>query len=339
MPLTRLLYLGYYFKTLDRDKFSKFMDVATEQTGFSKAAIWSDVLRCSLQYNISIMEYFLFRFYEKAHEQRSTFAGTGFMYEYQRQMNPKKERGVLENKYRFLTAYEPFIRHRFALLDQLRDNPELAGEMLQSESGKLVIKSIDGQCGKGVEVLDCSEWDAVSLVRHMEQTGNHLAEEFLSQHDDLMNLSPSGLNTVRIFTQLNGQHQPEILGCRLRVTVNSHVDNMAAGNLVAPIREENGEIVGPAVYSDITKEPVASHPVTGSEIVGFNIPFWKETLEMVKQAAVYHTGNRSIGWDVAITNQGPDLIEANHDWCKLVWQLPVGKGMKSNLQKYLTSDL
>jgi hypothetical protein len=55
---------------------------------------------------------------------------------------------------------------------------------------------------------------------------------------------------------------------------------------------------------------------------------------MIKKAALLHPENRSIGWDVAITNNGPELIEANHDWCKLLWQLPVKKGLKHVLENY-----
>ena len=43
--------------------------------------------------------------------------------------------------------------------------------------------------------------------------------------------------------------------------------------------------------------------------------------------------NRSIGWDIVITPEGPGLIEGNHDWCKLVWQLPVGRGLKLLLER------
>jgi hypothetical protein len=35
-----------------------------------------------------------------------------------------------------------------------------------------------------------------------------------------------------------------------------------------------------------------------------------------------------------MTENGPDLIEGNHDWCKLLWQLPVNRGMKSELDHY-----
>jgi hypothetical protein len=36
-----------------------------------------------------------------------------------------------------------------------------------------------------------------------------------------------------------------------------------------------------------------------------------------------------------VTEQGPGLIEGNHDWCKLVWQLPVNKGLKPILENHL----
>jgi hypothetical protein len=168
----------------------------------------------------------------------------------------------------------------------------------------------------------------------MEKTGNELAEAYLVQHDDLMALSPSGLNTIRIFTQLNNQDEPDLLGCRIRISVDSHVDNLAAGNLVAPIDLGTGKVNGSAVYSDITKNDETHHPITEHPIKGLQIPYWQEILDLVKQSARHDMSNRSIGWDVAVTNHGPDLIEANHDWCKLVWQLPVKKGLKGILEEY-----
>jgi hypothetical protein len=159
-----------------------------------------------------------------------------------------------------------------------------------------------------------------------------LVETYIVQHPDLNKLSPSGVNTVRIFTQLTAQGEVEILGCRQRISINSPVDNLAAGNIAAPINESTGIIDGPGVYSDITKSPESKHPLTGIDIVGFQVPFWKECLELVDRAAKKHPQNKSIGWDIVVTEQGPGLIEGNHDWCKLVWQLPVNEGLKRLLE-------
>lgn len=65
-------------------------------------------------------------------------------------------------------------------------------------------------------------------------------------------------------------------------------------------------------------------------ITSFQILFWEQTIEIVKKTATLHQENRSIGWDVAITDIGPELIEGNHNWCKILWQLPEKSGLKIN---------
>lgn len=331
----RILYLGYYLKQLDREKFSKFLTYNAKRTGKSKASILLDVLDSVFRYNISILEYFQFRFFELSREERENWAGTGYMYEYQLNMNPKPERHILDDKTLFYKNYGEFFVHHVADLESIKTNLEIGNQLLGNPSGKIVLKVSDGKCGKGVAIRNTSDFTVESLIQYMEREGFELAEEFLIQHPSLQELSPSAVNTVRIFTQLNAENEVEILGCRLRISVNSPVDNMAAGNLAAPIDEKSGKVTGPGVYSDITKKEEFIHPVTGLAIEGFQVSFWKEALEMVTKAALKHPQNRSIGWDVVITEKGPGLIEGNHDWCKLLWQLPVKEGLKDKLEKYM----
>ncbi len=331
--MKRLLYFVYYLKELDKEKFRKFTDYVTANYNKSKIGLYTDILISSLKYNISINESYLFRFYESSKEVRDTYAGTGFMYEYQLKMNPKSSRKVLEDKLQFLKVYKDCVFHDFASIEDLKD-PSVANRMLANKSGKIVLKGSDGQCGRGIEVRKSSDFTPETLVQRLKELNNDFAEEFVMQHDKINTMSPSGLNTIRIITQLDKNNNVVILGARFRITVNSSVDNLAAGNMAAPINPETGVVEGPAIYSDITKNDEEVHPVTGVPIVGFEIPYWSETLEMVKRAALTVPENKSIGWDVAITNNGPELIEGNHDWCKLLWQLPVKKGLKNVLLKY-----
>ncbi len=331
----RFLYLVYYCKKLDRATFWRFFRVVRAQKHWPGPKLFRDIVCSVFRYNISLMEYFYFRFYERDPEERKGYAGTGYMYEYQLLMNPRKYREALEDKRRFLELFRDFVRHDHADLDSFEKNPELAKKMLGNKSGKLVLKKHNGQCGIGVELFPVDGMGVEDVLGRLKETGNDLVEECITQHPDLMALSPSGLNTIRIFTQLNSQDEVEILGCRLRISVDSVVDNFAAGNIAAPVDEESGVISGEGVYSDITKANVEIHPITGVRIPGFRIPFWKETLEMVKKAALFYPQCRSVGWDVAVTSDGPGLIEANHDWCKLVWQLPVDRGLKEVLERHL----
>lgn len=334
--LRRILYFGYYLKQIDKEKFSTFLAYTENQTSRSKNNILLDMLTSIFRYNISILEYFQFRYVEKSSSERDNWAGTGYMYEYQLRMNPKAERHILDDKTFFYKNYGEFFVHHVADINDLKNDAKLAAAILANPSAKIVFKVADGKCGNGVLIRNADEFTQDTLIDFMVSEKYDLVEEFLIQHPDLNRLSPSAVNTVRIFTQLNDNDEVDLLGCRLRISVNSSVDNMAAGNLAAPIDDFSGKVIGPGVYSDITKSDESIHPVTGFAIEGFQIPFWSESVAMVKEAALKHPQNRSIGWDVVITDRGPGLIEGNHDWCKLLWQLPVKDGLKHLLIKYNT---
>ncbi|WP_441000594.1 sugar-transfer associated ATP-grasp domain-containing protein [Fodinibius sp. SL11] len=334
MKAKRSVYLGYYLKQLDRKKFNLFLDHISQKKGKTKRSIIRDIIFSVFKYNISILEYFQFRFYELSNEERLSWAGTGFMYEYQLVMNPPQKRNILDDKTLFYKYYGDFFVHTVADLADLKEDPKKTERLLNNISGKLVFKQSDGKCGAQVVIKNSTYFDRSAMITYMEKGNYGLVEEFIIQHPDINRLSPSAVNTVRIITQINDDEEVDILGCRLRISVNSSVDNMAAGNMAAAIDEDTGLVTGPGVYSDITKEDQHFHPVTNVEIPGFQIPYWDEALAMVKQAATLHPQNRSIGWDVVITEKGPGLIEGNHDWCKLLWQLPVKRGLKSMLTDY-----
>ena len=334
MKLNRILYFGYYLKKLNRPLLETFSQHVKKESGRGRLSQWLSLTRDSFRYNISILEYYQFRFFEKEAKEKNDWAGTGYMYEYQLKMNPPAERIILDDKTKFYRAYKDFFVHKVSDLKDLRNDPSMAEQLLNSKAGKLVFKVGDGKCGADVDIRKTDEFTPQSLIRFLEESQYDLVEEFIQQHEELQKLAPTAVNTIRIFTQLNSENKVELLGCRLRISVNSNVDNMAAGNLAAPIDDKTGVVSGPGVYSDITKAEQKHHPVTGVAIEGFQVPFWSEIIEMVKKAHKMHPQNRSIGWDVVVTDKGPGLIEGNHDWCKLLWQLPAQQGLKSRLLEY-----
>jgi hypothetical protein len=283
-----------------------------------------------LRYNISPLEWYQFCFASQTPDQKANWAGTGTMYEFQREANPMDARHILMDKRLFYQAYGEFFQHSLWSLEEFEADHMLAARVL-SENERLVFKDANGNCGASVKILPASELSSGTLIPWMRERGFDLVESFARQHHDLNALSPSAVNTVRVFTLIDEAGNYRILGCRLRISVDSHVDNLAAGNLAAPVDEGTGIVNGPGVYSDVTRKPESVHPITGTPIEDFRIPFWPEILELVKQASLKHPRNRSVGWDVVVTENGPGLIEGNHDWCKLVWQLPVDQGLKPML--------
>ncbi len=331
----RLLYLIYYLKQSELKKTKPFASYTSKISGRSKRGLVLDSIKSVFIYNTSLTDYFYFSFFDKDKAERQKWAGTGYMYQYQRKMNPVSSRDVLADKAKFLEQYAKFISRKHLDISKSANQQEFISALLSNPVGKLVLKNALGQVGAEVEVINSKEFTPESLIAYMRKNKFNLIEEFVVQHPSLMELSPTALNTLRIITQINSDGGVDILGARLRISVNSPVDNMAAGNLAAPIDINSGIINGFAVYSDIRKPNEHIHPVTGIKIQGFQLPFWEESLNLAVKAALHRPENKSIGWDIAICNNGPELIEGNHNWCKLLWQLPVNKGLKQSLVPFI----
>lgn len=330
----RTIYLFYYLKMMDWARFWQFFHYVRTTSNRSAPGLWWDAIRSVYRYNIGLIDYFYFRFYEKSHAERNKWMGTGYKYEYDLIMNPVGDRHILQNKIHFFQAFAPFVRHATCTLDDIVADNEQAHRVMRNPSGKIAIKDALGQCGWDVEIKHVADFTREQLIAYMQGKGFNLAEEFIVQHPALAQLSDTGLNTIRIITQLNEKGEVDYIGPTLRITVNSPVDNMAVGNIAAPIDLATGRVKGPGAYQDIRKEPQAEHPITKVPLVGFQIPYWNEVLELCRRAALHDTRNKSIGWDVAITQDGPAFVEGNHNWCKLLWQLPAGEGLKHVLDKY-----
>ncbi|MEN9790661.1 MAG: hypothetical protein RLZZ63_319 [Gemmatimonadota bacterium] len=332
--LRRTQYLVYYVMQLDWKAFMTYTAYASRMTGRSRMGLVLDAVASVYRYNTGLMDYFLFRFFEKEPVARASWVGTGLKYEFDRQMNPATARPILEDKLRFYQAYAPFIHHPHCSRDELIRGEGKADAVWRNPSGKIVIKRATGQCGWDVEVVRTAEWTPTSLVAHMRARGFDLAEAFVQQHPALDALSPAGLNTVRVVTVIDATGRVDHLAARLRLTVNSPVDNLASGNIACPVDLRTGVVCGPGVYSDITRPAVYHHPVTNVPLIGFSVPFWAEILAATQAIARHRPENRGVGWDVAVTERGPDFIEGNHNWCKILWQVPVDRGLKHELERY-----
>jgi hypothetical protein len=326
------MYLAYYLSQMNWLLLGRFMRHTRAQSGIGSSRQVLTFLVDSLRYNISPLEWYQFRFSGIDAAEKCTWAGTGTMYEFHRQVNPPSGRAILADKRKFYRAYREFCRHGLWSIEDLLEDQMLLDRLL-SKNERLVFKNALGNCGSSVRIVETAELRSCELTKWMSSNGYDMVESCIEQHPDLQALSPSGVNTVRIFTLIDRKGEYQVLGCRLRISVDSSVDNLAAGNLAAAVEQQSGVVSGPGIYSDITRSPEAIHPVTGTPINGFQLPFWQECLDLAKKASLKHPQNRSVGWDIAITSDGPDLIEGNHDWCKLVWQLPVRKGLKHLLEK------
>lgn len=186
------------------------------------------------------------------------------------------------------------------------------------------IKSIGGECGDGVYhiktqegniELDAKNISAEELLSTLG-VGKYLIQETLSQHPKISAIHPKAVNTIRLETIYNkATNTIEILPPLLRVgTGNNNVDNWAMGGLAIGIDTEKGVLNKYGFYKPGygTKESI--HPVTKVVFDGYEIPYFQEALTIAKTFHSYLNDIHSIGWDIAITEDGPCIIEGNDNW-------------------------
>ena len=85
-------------------------------------------------------------------------------------------------------------------------------------------------------------------------------------------------------------------------------DNFSSGSMYT-FTDDDGVIIVPAIDQDDNIYEI--HPITKEKIVGFKVPLYDEACKLVIEAAKFMPTIKYIGWDVAITDKSPVIIEGN----------------------------
>ncbi len=120
------------------------------------------------------------------------------------------------------------------------------------------------------------------------------------------------INTIRIESFIDKSSHIYILSAFMRFGVgDSYVDNAHAGGFYVGIDFKNGRLknIGHQ-YMEYGGASLKKHPESGYTLEGFEIPFFQEAVDLVRQTLT-KLPDRYLGWDIAITPTGPLIIEAN----------------------------
>jgi hypothetical protein len=210
-----------------------------------------------------------------------------------------------------------------------------SGEITRFDDGSaglprcdLFLKPLSGAGGRGAAVwnylgdglyqnADLGVLSARKLLDHLLAQSRHRAyvgRAYVTNHPHLAAVSSGALCTVRVVTCLDEHNEPEVTHAVLRMarTPGIVVDNFHAGGIAAPIDLASG-IVGRATDLGLNRDTqwFDTHPLTGAPIVGRQIPMWESVLDVARRAHQAFADQVIVGWDVAVLDSGPQLIEGN----------------------------
>ena len=277
-------------------------------------------------------EYIALEFYRKNRRERAQYLTNIRSKKINNKMlkeSSAEEIASIGNKAVFNKKYRDFIKRDF-LETEGSDATEIKAFI--EKHGTILAKPLSRSQGKGILKINNDELDDTMLNKLVNE--EYLLEELIIQHHALSEINSSSVNTVRMATVLDHKGEVHIVAATLRCgSAGNFVDNFHSGGIAYPIDIENGIVVGKGKNTSDSNAYIC-HPSSGKLMIGFKIPNWDVVVGTVKKIAAISENMRYIGWDLAVTEDGVDLVEGNYGHAGTVLQFDhIGK--YKNVKKWM----
>lgn len=205
-------------------------------------------------------------------------------------------------------TFADYIRRPWIVADK-NTEPQVVKEFI-SKQGVVFAKPNMGDQGKGVIKIRSDNNQAIVELLIECKKDSFVVEGAIENAPEIAVINPSSLNTVRVTTLTDKMGNVQILSVILRAGApGSHVDNWGAGGVGYNFNLETG--VCDQYGKDKKNKKYVFHPGSNIQMIGFKLPHFEEVKEYVVKLAKLVPQTRYIGWDVAITPDGFDLVEMN----------------------------
>ncbi len=185
-------------------------------------------------------------------------------------------------------------------------------KVLKKES--LFLKPFNGKAGNGIYLLNYNELEnQINSFGEILLNNFYIHQEVIEQHSEINKIYSKSINTLRIMTYIDNSGNTQFLETFMRFGVgNNVVDNMGGGGFYVPINMDQGVLYKEG-YQDLKyggRILNKRHPDTNYQFSGFKIPFFHVAHNLCLNLTKL-VPNKLSGWDIAITPNGPLIVEGN----------------------------
>ena len=285
-----------FIKSKKKEIVEECQQLYQDRTDVERARIEKDMMYWYLRRGISPKQYWEQRFEYLSKDAKLSMLPKRELAIFDRKYNPKKDIHIIGNKYECYERFKEYYGRECILVNDKTPKEEF--ESFAKKHRRIIIKPLYNDSGKGVR-----------LFNYGEELPNHafIAEELIQQSEELARFHPQSVNTLRLNT-IRCKDSIEVVWAILRYgRSNRIVDNAHFGGLFSVI-DDNGAAIA---AGDVERHTYVTHPDTGVPLTGFRVPDWEKACEMVRSLATKVGDLRFIGWDLAYTDKGWILVEAN----------------------------
>lgn len=211
----------------------------------------------------------------------------------------------------------------------LRDKNDIEQFLRHEARYPLFSKPTNSVCSLGVANLQRYDAEADCLVTGRGQrvpvieftdqiekyvNNGYLFQTRLAPHPAIAEIVGNQIASVRMFV-LADDEGPVLLRASWKIPGGKSVsDNFwRPGNMLGGIDVETGRVIRVLRRTPTGTEPVDEHPKTKASFSDLTFPEWDRMREVVLRGAAALPSCHFQGWDVALTDQGPVLVELEGD--------------------------
>jgi len=294
-------------------------------------------------------EYFRYKLYQKdmPWDKKAGYISKNQFYLIETAMNPRKEVGIL-NKFSFRTYARYFdlpMPEFYGVFDpgtgftadggSLHKLEHLEAFFAKPEVNDFVIKPTSCSHGTGILVCPNNHNDTIHVFgeedisikalherlrgthhhKHLLIPDSYVIEKRIKQHSFLDNYNTSCVQAMRVITYMTSTGEIEILLLHQKFSVSrTYTDNVVGRGGFSTIINDDGVFQPARKFTDDGWITFDNHPETGFPITGQKLPFFHEAVELAKKVQSRIPQIRLVAWDIAVTDDGPMLLEGNHGW-------------------------
>lgn len=302
-----------------------FLQIDWSECAKGKFRVIGDLLHIFFRLRYYPDNYSPCRLWEKEREEWKYYYGSTYhpwsRNRLRREVQPFEWSDFLSDKvksYEYLERCRIPIPETLALIHPDSDSEQILKDAMVTRGIlRLILKPVYGSGGRGIYLAE-REGGAIMIKTsyagtpisrfHIQEP--YLAQELLTQDSRISAIYHRSINTIRTVTLLTHDGSVIIMSSSIRFGVgDSFVDNWSAGGVAVGVDHKRGVLCEYAY--DKKGRKYRTHPDSCIAFLGFHLPYWRDVLclsEAVQKSIPFY---RLLGLDIALTPDGPVLVELN----------------------------
>ena len=328
---------------------------AAKLSGMSPVAVGRDFMRHARSgRGIEIGDYLRYQLWDRAlhpGDAADRFVGARSVWPVAHSVNRQSWWSAAEDKFamsrivaadglpqpRTLAVIDTVSARSYGDLPRIETGRALRDLLLAHPQGGVFAKTLDGMVGAGalafgpaddhgVEIAGYGKlaWDRV--IPKVMGDGAYMIQERLRNHPDLAPFC-TGLTTIRLPAFVAGRSVEVPMGVmKLATGGNEACAFWRPGNLVCGLDVDTGEVTRVAGRDGPVVRALPDHPERPG-LIGMTLPFWREVRNLHERAVRLFGAIAYQSTDIALTPEGPVLVELNYAGSFDVLQNGTGQGL------------